>query len=173
MDNTKKLKALVYTSLCIAIVTLSTMIIRIPSPKNGYINFGDIMIFATAALIGKRTGFIAGGVGSALADILGGYIIYAPGTFIIKGIEGLIFALIVKKDSDDNINILSASIAALAASLWMVFGYFIYEYFIFGIGIALPDVPANLIQGIVSAAAVIPIIMAVKKSGLTIKIENR
>lgn len=173
MENVKKLKALVYTSLCIAIVTLATMIIRIPSPKNGYINFGDIMIFATAALIGKKTSFIAGGVGSALADILGGYIIYAPGTFIIKGIEGLIFALIIKRNNISNNNILSASIASVAASLWMVFGYFIYEYFIFGIGSAIPDVPGNLIQGLVSAAAVIPIIIAVKKSGLTIKIENR
>lgn len=173
MENTKKLKALVYTSLCIAIVTLATMIIRIPAPKNGYINFGDIMIFATAALLGKRTGFIAGGVGSALADILGGYIIYAPGTFIIKGIEGLIFALIVKKDSESNINIKSTSIAAAAAALWMVFGYFVYEYFVFGAAAAIPDIPGNLIQGFISAAAVIPIIAAVKKSGLSIKIENR
>lgn len=166
-----KIKSIVYTSMAIALVTVATMIIRIPSPKMGYINFGDIMIFITAAILGKRIGFIAGGLGSAFADILGGYFIYAPATFVIKGLEGFIFALIVKRDKDGNLKAASITLSSIISALWMVMGYFIYEYFMFGIGTAYPNVPANMIQGIVSAAVSIPIILATVKSGITLKLK--
>ena len=66
----KTLKKIVYTAMSIALVTVATMIIRIPTGE-GYVNFGDIFIFIIAALIGKRTAVIAGGVGSAIADLIG------------------------------------------------------------------------------------------------------
>lgn len=166
----KKIKNIVYTSLAVALVTVATMIIRIPSPKMGYINFGDIMIFITAAILGRKIGFVAGGLGSAIADILGGYFIYSPATFIIKGLEGLIFAFLIKKDANGNIKSASIFVASIVAGMWMVLGYFIYEYFMFGIGNAFPNVPANMIQAGVSAAAAIPIVLAAQKSGITLKL---
>ena len=47
-----------------------------------------------ALVFGWRIGGIAGGVGSALADALGGYFIWAPWTLIIKGIEGILVGTI-------------------------------------------------------------------------------
>lgn len=169
MENksSKKLLSIVYAALAIALVTLSTMVIRIPTIK-GYVNFGDIMIFVTAILLGKRTGFLAGAFGSALADILGGYIIYAPGTFLIKGMEGLICALLMWKNSDNRANTYSLIISPLIAGIWMVFGYFIYEYILFGIGTALPDIFSNLLQGGVSAAAAIPIVLTIRKTNFSL-----
>jgi uncharacterized membrane protein len=169
MENkqNKKLLSIVYTSMAIALVTLSTMVIRIPTIK-GYINFGDIMIFVTAILLGKKSGFLAGAFGSALADILSSYVIYAPGTFIIKGLEGLICALLVGINSDNRINTYSLIIAPIISGLWMVFGYFIYEYILFGIGTAFPDIFTNLIQGGVSAIAAIPIILTMKKMNFSL-----
>jgi uncharacterized membrane protein len=165
--NEKNLSSIIYTAMAIAMVTLATMVIRIPSPRGGYINFGDILIFTSAILIGKRTGFLAGGIGSALADVLSGYGAYAPATFIIKGIEGFICGAIVRKNNDGRINVPSLMIAAFLSASWMIFGYFAYEYMIMGIAGALPNVPGNIVQGAVSAVAVIPIVVTLKKTKLS------
>lgn len=196
MENqtSKKLLFIVYTSLAIALVTLSTMVIRIPVLR-GFINFGDIMIFVTAILLGRKAGFIAGAFGSALADMLSGYMVYAPATFLIKGLEGLICASLIWKNTDYRDNTYSLFISPIIAGMWMVFGYFIYDFILFGIigivipsipgevlqsgfmntvifvfknsligaGAAIPAVPANILQGGVSAAAAIPIVLAMKK----------
>jgi uncharacterized membrane protein len=165
--NEKNLSTIIYTAMAIAMVTLATMAIRIPSPRGGYINFGDILIFTSAILIGRRTGFLAGGIGSALADVLSGYGAYAPATFIIKGIEGYICGWIVRKNDEGRINIPSLIIGALLSASWMVFGYFAYEYMLMGIAAALPNVPGNMVQGAVSAIAVIPVVLTLKKTRLS------
>jgi uncharacterized membrane protein len=58
-----------------ALVTVSTVIIHIPvSATSGYINIGDAVIFISALLFGPIVGGFAGGAGSAVADILLGYL---------------------------------------------------------------------------------------------------
>lgn len=76
------------TAVFAALVFVATMIIRIPIPATqGYFNVGDSMVYASALLFGPLVGGLAGGIGAGLADIIG-YPIFAPGTFIIKLIEG-------------------------------------------------------------------------------------
>jgi Predicted membrane protein len=176
MNNSSsiKLKFIIYTGLSIAMVALATMAIKIPSIKGGYINFGDIMIFITAAFLGKTAGFLAGGIGSAMADILLTYTIYAPATFIIKGLEGLMCALLI-----GNINKAKPSrliIAMAVSAAWMVFGYFMYEYKIgsllfanpdFGAVAAIANLLGNILQGAVSAAAALPFILTLRKTGIS------
>jgi uncharacterized membrane protein len=154
-------------------VVLCTIIIRIPSIKGGYINFGDIMIFITSAFLGRTAGLLAGGIGSALADILAGYSIYAPATLIIKGLEGLFCAMIMGKMKKENTNIPRLVIALVVSAAWMFFGYFMYEYEIggllfanqgFGAATAILNLPGNVFQGFVSAAAAIPFILAIKRT---------
>lgn len=180
-QHSGNLRAIVYTALAIAMVALSTMIIKIPSIKGGYINFGDIMIFITAVFLGRTAGFLAGGIGSAMADLILGYSVYAPATFIIKGLEGLICSLILRRGENRKINIPSLIIAMVIAAAWMVFGYFMYEYKIgsllfanedFGITTALLNLPGNIIQGVVSAAAALPFILAIKKTGISFNIKR-
>lgn len=170
--ETSKVKIMVYTAMAIAMVTLSTLSIRIPTIK-GYVNFGDIMIFVSAILIGKRTGFIAGGVGSAIADLIGGYTIFAPGTFIIKGIEGFICGMLIKRNEDGRLNVPSVALSCVLSAAWMILGYFLYEYGVFGAPTAIAGVPANILQGGVSAVAVVPIVMALKKTNVSFNIENQ
>lgn len=177
----RNLRSIVYTSLCIAMVVLCTIIIRIPSIKGGYINFGDIMIFITAAFLGKTPGLLAGGIGSAIADMLAGYSVYAPATLIIKGLEGLICALIMGRNRKGNMNIIRLVIALVVSAAWMVFGYFMYEYGIggllfanqdFGATTAILNLPGNIVQGAVSAAAAVPFILAIKRTRIEDMINN-
>lgn len=168
----KPLTTIVYVGLSIAMVTLLTMVIKVPSVRGGYVNFGDIAIFITAVLLGKKAGFLAGSIGSALADILLGYSIYAPATFVIKGIEGFICGLLGHKD-EEQAGVPALALATFIAAAWMVSGYFLFEYKIgglmfanedFGITAAVLNLPGNIVQGSVSAAAAIPFILAIRRS---------
>ena len=61
---------LVFTALFTALITISTMFIRIPLPL-GYVNLGDAFIFLAVFLLGPVYGTFAGALGSGLADLLG------------------------------------------------------------------------------------------------------
>lgn len=71
-------RKLTITALMAALVTIVTMTISIPIGMQGYLNFGDILIFASALLFGPQVALIAGGLGSALADLLSGYAVWIP-----------------------------------------------------------------------------------------------
>ncbi|HHV74013.1 MAG TPA: ECF transporter S component [Thermoanaerobacterium sp.] len=140
------LKKLVYIALMTALIAVGTMVIQIPTPyTKGYINIGDSFIFLSATILGPFAGFVSGGIGSALADLLSGYAVWAPWTLAIKGLEGLIVAVLLKKE--DKSFIVQIAVFALAAS-WMVLGYYIGGAFMYGSKAALADVPGNILQGI-------------------------
>jgi len=135
-----------------AAVTVSTMLIRIPVPATtGYLNFGDIMIFVSGLLFGGAIGGFAGGVGSAIADIIG-FPAFAPYTLVIKGLEGFLAGSIRNGKSLAR-DVIGWAVGAVA----MVLGYFVAEAYImgFGVGAALIEVPANLLQ--VTSGAIIGI----------------
>ena len=71
-----------------ALICVLTMVIVIPIPATqGFINIGDAGVMIAGLLLGPVIGGLAGGIGSALADIFLGYTIYAPATLIIKGLD--------------------------------------------------------------------------------------
>ncbi|MGJ7044052.1 ECF transporter S component [Thermoanaerobacterium thermosulfurigenes] len=140
------LKKLVYIALMTALIAVGTMVIQIPTPyTKGYINIGDSFIFLSATILGPFAGFVSGGIGSALSDLLSGYALWAPWTLVIKGLEGLIVAVLLKKE--DKSFIVQIAVFVLAAS-WMVLGYYIGGAFMYGSKAALADVPGNILQGI-------------------------
>jgi len=84
-----KTKDIVISGIMIALVFVLTFAIKIPVPfTRGYIHLGDSMIFISAILFGRRVGALAGGLGSALADLVGGYAYWAIPTLIIKSVMG-------------------------------------------------------------------------------------
>ena len=83
--------------LGIAIVFISTMFIQIPIPL-GYANLGNCFVFLFAMFLNEKAGFIIGGVGSALADLLSGWSMWAIPTFFLKGLMGYLVGIIGKKE---------------------------------------------------------------------------
>ena len=78
-------------ALMTALVTVLTVLFQIYVPATqGYFNFGEVGVYLTAVLFGPVIGGFAGGFGSMVADLATGYVIYAPGTLVIKGLEGFI-----------------------------------------------------------------------------------
>lgn len=144
-----KTRSLVRTAMFAALTFISTFIIKIPTPgTGGYIHPGDAFVILSGILLGPVYGAAAAGLGSALADILGGYAFYAPITLIIKGIIGLVSGLIfhrqVLKIKSDRIKCL---LCGLFGMLFVAVGYLVFELFIYGRA-AVASVPANLIQGL-------------------------
>lgn len=160
-DN--RLKDLTRIAILMALTTVMTMIIHIPTiGTNGYINLGDMVVFIAAMMIGKKGGFLVGGLGSALADILLSYAHYAPITLIVKGLEGYIAgALLDTKLGQDK-----PIFATIIGGIWMAFGYYIAEIFMYGATAALASVPGNLMQGMVGAVTAVILYTALKKTKL-------
>jgi uncharacterized membrane protein len=140
---------LVLTALFAALITVGTMAIKIPIPTtSGYVNFGDTLIFASGIVLGPISGLLAGGIGSALADLLGGYAQYAPWTLVIKGLEGLIVGLIAFKIYARQRNLWLAALAMLVAGAWMVLGYFCADTIMYGYAAAVVGVVWNGAQAV-------------------------
>jgi uncharacterized membrane protein len=126
------------TAIFAALICVLTMIITIPIPATqGFINIGDAGVMIAGLLFGPIIGGLAGGIGSALADLFLGYTIYAPATLIIKGLEGFIVGAIANpKKNYEKLNRRDI-LAVVIGGLIMIFGYFIYETLIFGFPAAI------------------------------------
>lgn len=163
-------KKLCIMGLLAALTCAATMIIKVPiTVTGGYINIGDSMVLICAVFFGPEYGLIAGGIGSALGDLLGGYFNWALATVIIKGIEGLAVAKIAgtpNKGSFLNLRKVSACVIGL---VWMVAGYFAADYIIGGsIAASIAGISANSIQAVFSFIVFIVLGFALYKA----KIQN-
>jgi uncharacterized membrane protein len=160
----RALRQLTLTALFVALVTVATMVIQIPVPAtSGYINVGDTMIFVAALVGGPKAGLIAGGLGSAMADLLSGYGQWAPWTLVIKGLEGLIAGVLAYGLYRQRGAFSAGTLLSLAlAGLWMVLGYYVAGGIIRGFGAALTEVPGNLIQGLGSVVIAAPVLAALR-----------
>lgn len=72
-----------------ALSCAATLTVAVPTPTGGYVNPGDAVVLLGAYVLGGGWGAAAGALGPALADLLGGYGIYAPATLVIKGLMAL------------------------------------------------------------------------------------
>ena len=91
------LKKIIMTALFAALACVATMSIRIPTPgTGGYIHPGDAIVILAGIILGPVYGMLAGGIGSALSDLIGGYFVYVPITFVIKGLVALCAGLVYR-----------------------------------------------------------------------------
>lgn len=158
---------IVMAALLAALTCVATMIIKIPSPLKGYLNLGDCVVLLAGWMLSPTYGFLAAGLGSALADTFSGYVTYVPATFVIKGLMALIafygFKLLHSKLG----NISSRIISGIVAEVVMVAGYFIFEGFLYGFVPSLVNIPANVIQGVAGLIIGTILVKVFEKSKIT------
>ena len=156
----KNQKAVIQLSLMAvmsALVTVGTLVVRIPNGMGGYFNIGDVMIFVTSLTFNPLIGGVAGGLGSAIADIIG-YPLFALPTLVIKGFEGLIASLIANKKS-----VFRDILAVVAAGAEMVTGYFLVELYLYGTSGAFGEIPANIAQIAIGGLIGIPVALVLRR----------
>lgn len=158
----KKIRTMVMAAVLAALACVATMVVQIPSPMNGYVNLGDCFVLLSGWLLGPWWGAAAGGIGSMLVDLIGGYGHYAPGTLVIKGCMALVAALIVKAMKESKA---SYVISAVVSEVIMVAGYFGYASLLLGKGWgAAASIPGNLVQGAMGMVIGLVLLVVLKRS---------
>lgn len=166
----------VTTAMMTAMVMIATTFFKIPNAM-GYIHLGDGFVLLAAIILPKKYACFAGGVGAGLADIYGGYAVWAPWTLVIKIVMVLIvqlfFDFLTKRASNGKHIAKIAGIpfaelfAYVLAVLWTVSGYYIAQGFISGNWAApIADVPGNVLQAAVGSVIAILVSVTLGKTSL-------
>ena len=166
----------VTTAMMTAMVMIATTFFKIPNAM-GYIHLGDGFVLLAAIILPKKYACFAGGVGAGLADIYGGYAVWAPWTLVIKIVMVLIvqlfFDFLMKRASNGKHIAKIAGIpfaelfAYVLAVLWTVSGYYIAQGFISGNWAApIADVPGNVLQAAVGSVIAILVSVTLGKTSL-------
>ena len=159
-----KTKKLVVAALLAALTCVATMIIKIPSPMKGYLNLGDCVVLLSGWILPPSFGFLAAGLGSAMADVFSGYMTYAPATFLIKGLMALVayfsYKLLHKKLG----SLVSDVLGGILAEILMVMGYFVFEGFLYGFGPSVVNILPNCCQGVAGVVIGVVLVKVLEKS---------
>ncbi|HKL99136.1 MAG TPA: ECF transporter S component [Mobilitalea sp.] len=154
--KTDQLRKYVTAALMAAMTCVATFILHIPTPGGGYIHPGDAFVLLSGIILGPLYGSLAAGTGSLLADLLAGYAVYAPATFILKALAAVVAALIFRRGKMGTVILAGFLGGAIITS-----GYFIYEFFLYGFAGALKQIPPNGIQnvsGIILSVLLFPLL---------------
>lgn len=144
--NRKRITLITFTAALTAIVFVLTAYLHIPSHV-GFVHIGDGVIYLAACMLPLPYAIFVGAVGGALADLLSGFAIWAPGTVIIKAIGVLFFTRRKNFVSLRNI------FALIPAALICIFGYYAYDALIIGSFVsALAGIPGYIMQCVLSSA---------------------
>lgn len=151
----EKTRKIVIAALFAALVYVATMIIKIPTPTNGYINLGDCIVLLAGFFLGPIWGGAAAGIGSCLADLISGYMVYAPATLVIKALVAISAYAVFRAMGK---SFFGSIIGGIIGETVMVLGYFAFEWAMLMAGGSAPGaasiaaaagIPMNLIQGAV------------------------
>lgn len=160
-NNKITTQELVITAVFIAMVYVATWLINIRLPlvgSGGLIHLGNVPLFIGAMLFGKRTGAISGAVGMGLFDLMSGWTVWAPFTFVIVGLMGYVVGYFAEKKPIKNavLNDVTAMVSALIIKL---VGYYFAEVILLGNWLApFGSMPGNILQ--VGFAAIVAVAAA-------------
>jgi uncharacterized membrane protein len=163
--ETTKTKVLVINALFIALTVVATMFINIRLPimgNGGLIHMGNIPLFIAAFVYGRKTGAIAGAFGMGLFDIISGWALWAPFTFVIVGAMGYVAGLMAEKMPGKKVFVYSLAVAA--ALVIKIVGYYFTEVVLYGNWIQpFGSIPGNVMQVLIAGLIVIPLAGRMKK----------
>jgi uncharacterized membrane protein len=163
--ETTKTKVLVINALFIALTVVATMFINIRLPimgNGGLIHMGNIPLFIAAFVYGRKTGAIAGAFGMGLFDIISGWALWAPFTFVIVGAMGYVAGLMAEKMPGKKVYVYS--LAVIAALVIKIVGYYFTEVVLYGNWIQpFGSIPGNVMQVVIAGLIVIPLAGRMKK----------
>lgn len=162
-------RRIVINALLSALIMVSTLYINFPilPSTGGLIHFGNIFIFLIALVLGMNYS-LAGAIGLTIFDLISGYAIWAPATFLAR----LLMAVVVSKLAYRETKYLKVITAQVLGAVICVAIYYIYEsLFISNFATALLSATADSITlglSIIVVTALYPIVLSnVKKLKIT------
>lgn len=155
------------SGLLIALVFVATEFVNIRLPisvNGGLIHLGNVMLFVSAILFGRKKGALAGAFGMGLFDIVSGWMAWTPFTFIIRGIMGYIIGTIANNKNKNGSSFLYNLMAILAGGIWMIMGYYLTEVILYGNWLSpMTSITGNIIQIAIGAVVGLPLVSALRK----------
>ncbi|MFF2449158.1 ECF transporter S component [Neobacillus sp. NPDC058068] len=163
--ETTKTKTIVINALFIALTLVATMFINIRLPimgNGGLIHLGNVPLFIAALVFGKKSGAVAGAFGMGFFDLISGWAVWAPFTFIIVGAMGFLAGLISEKVPGKRV--LVNTLAVASALIIKVVGYYFAEVLLYGNWIQpFGSIPGNVMQVVIAGIIVVPLAGRIKK----------
>ena len=118
----------------------------------------------TAIVFGKRKGAIAGAFGMGLFDLLSEWAIWAPFTFVVRGVMGYIIGSIAWSGNKKGESIKTNIFAIIISGVWMIFGYYVTEMILYGNHAkAMLSIPGNITQIVIGLVIGVPIAKILRK----------
>jgi uncharacterized membrane protein len=167
----QNVRRLTTAALGAALVCIATSLLKFPIPL-GYAHLGNCMILLFGVFFDPWIGACAGGIGSALSDLLG-YPEWVLPTLIIKTLMGLAVALISKKPGQQaKLRSMRTFIAVIVGIVIMVLGYFIGGSILYGsIITGATQIPGLATEGVVGILLFYVIGGALEAAGVTKKLQ--
>lgn len=158
---------LVLTAMLVTLVFVSTFFINIKLPiaaNGGLVHLGSAMLFIIAIIFGPKKGAIAGAFGMALFDIFSGWTLWAPFSFLARGLQGWIIGKIAWSNGRNGQSTLFNVLAIIVSVPFMLLGYYICERVLYNSWIIpFASIPGNLVQNGVGLLVAIPVTIGLKK----------
>lgn len=164
-----KTREICKTAMMATLVFLGTFCFKIPSP-NGYTHLGDCMIFIAVFILGGKKGALAGGIGAALADALGGYMLWVLPTFMIKAVMALIMFYVYEKGF--NKFRFGWFIGAVVGGVFQIIAYTLIKIPFFDIYYAITRLPGLIIQTVLGIVIASVIVTVLNESGVIKRIRE-
>lgn len=171
--NNVKILDMVQVSLMAAVTYVATAVINVPSHM-GVVHLGDTMVFLSAILLGRKKGGASAAIGMCIFDLLSPYAVWAPFTFIIKGVMAYIAGTIAYRKHYEGKNVWNNLLGFILGGVWMVGAYYmagvLISHFYFSMPVnqciiaSLSDIPGNIVQVTAGTVIALPLAKVLKRS---------
>jgi uncharacterized repeat protein (TIGR04002 family) len=148
---------MIITALFTAMTTVFILFVRIPYGV-GIIHVGDSVIYLAACILPAPYALFAAAFGGAMANTLGGHIMFAPFTLIIKALLTLPYS-----SKSEKILTVRNALMVFPAGLITVGGYFAAVWVLFGREAAIAAIYGDVIQAAGSAVLFIAVAAALDR----------
>lgn len=158
---------IILSAMLITLVFVATLFlnIRLPIAANGgLVHLGTAMLFIISIVFGPKKGALAGAFGMALFDLFSGWTLWAPFTFIARGLQGYVVGKIAWSSNRQGKNVGFNILAIIVSVPVMLAGYYVCEAILYNNLVApFLSMPGNLVQNAVGLIIAIPVAIALKK----------
>lgn len=164
-----KTSEIVRVGILSAIVIIATFInVTLPlSSKGGLVHLGTPVAVICILVYGRKIGTLSSTIGMTLFDILAGYAIWAPITFVARLGFGYILGTVAFSKGRNADSLVFNIIGIVLAGLYMIVAYYIGEALIISSWIvALPSIIGDTIQVVFAIIVGLPVAKILKKANL-------
>lgn len=160
----EKTKNLVLCSLFTALTIIATYInFRLPIPSyGGLIHLGSAILFVAAFILKPTHAALSVALGMTLFDVLGGWPLWAPFTFVIRFVQVYLFGTLIQNKKNRYFFVFAAYVLC---SLWEMAGYYVAEAIIYGNWVApMASMPSELIHDAIGIIVGMPLALLAQKA---------